>query len=81
MSILFSKFLIINFLLFLLYIENFAQNDLYIPLNVKKAYEKGTRAYNGLNKNKFSNKTIITFRLFELEISLDKGMKHTSFIN
>ncbi len=26
----------------------FAQNDLYIPLNIKKAFDKGTRSYNGL---------------------------------
>jgi len=26
----------------------FAQNDLYIPLNIKKAYDNGTRSYDGL---------------------------------
>jgi hypothetical protein len=26
---------------------SFAQNDLYIPLNIKKAYENGTRSYDG----------------------------------
>ncbi|MBK7499253.1 MAG: hypothetical protein IPI19_09145 [Ignavibacteriales bacterium] len=41
------KRLLIFFISFIFSVLTFSQNDNYIPLNIKPAYEKGTRSLDG----------------------------------
>src|SRR3990172_3964332 len=83
MNISINKFFPLFFSLFLFQITIFSQDNLFLPLNVKQADDKGTRAYNGMpGKNYWQNAPDYKIKV-EVEPSsrLLKGSEQVTYYN